>query len=140
MKPIAYNREAQNESRADYGARIKYCTPDWGSNELATDITDALADVVHFIHRCGLNPNALFDDALRSAQGDLEDGPEAVLDASIAERHDSFDEVDEDEHPDPPEHLADAWSRFQRGEECTPSELRKLDEWRADAREEALGW
>jgi len=40
----------------------------------------------------------------------------------------------------PPGDLADAWARFQRGEEITPAELRKLDEWRADVREEVLGW
>ena len=42
--------------------------------------------------------------------------------------------------PEPPEELADAWRRFQAGEDVTPQELRDLDEWRADAREDALGW
>lgn len=87
MEAIEINHDTPNEWRADYGARIQYCSPDWGSNELETDITDALADVVHFIHRVGLDPSIVFDDALRSAQGDLEDGPEAVEDLTIAERH-----------------------------------------------------
>jgi 8-oxo-dGTP pyrophosphatase MutT (NUDIX family) len=42
--------------------------------------------------------------------------------------------------PDPPEDLREAWERFQRGEEVSPGDLRRLDEWRADAREDALGW
>lgn len=35
-------------------------------------------------------------------------------------------------HPAPPEHLADAWARFQAGDDVTASELRELDEWRTD--------
>lgn len=42
--------------------------------------------------------------------------------------------------PAPPEHLADAWRRYQETGDVTESELRALDEWRADAREDALGW
>lgn len=34
--------------------------------------------------------------------------------------------------PAPPTHLADAWRRFQAGEDITPGELRQLDEWRID--------
>lgn len=34
--------------------------------------------------------------------------------------------------PDPPEHLADAWRRYQAGGDVTPNELRQLDEWRID--------
>lgn len=42
--------------------------------------------------------------------------------------------------PEPPEELADAWRRYQAGEDIPGYELRRLDEWRADAREDALGW
>jgi hypothetical protein len=37
------------------------------------------------------------------------------------------------EPPEPPAELADAWERYQRGDELTGHELSKLDEWRADA-------
>jgi len=138
MDKIEFDHDTPNESRADYGARIAHCTPDWGSNGLETDITDALSDVVHYIHRCGLVPMLLFDKALRDAEGDLEDGPEAVLDRTIVARH-GLRPI-EDGPGDPPVDLVDAWRRFQQGQEVSPWELRKLDEWRADAREEALGW
>jgi hypothetical protein len=39
----------------------------------------------------------------------------------------------------PSPELADAWKRFQAGQEVTPSELRRLDEERADWREEVVG-
>lgn len=84
---IKWDLDRPNECRADYGSRISACTPDWGENELETDITDALADVVHFIRRCGLEPRRIFEGALYSAQGDLEDGPEAKVDKTIAQRH-----------------------------------------------------
>lgn len=42
----------------------------------------------------------------------------------------------EREYPDPPEKLADAWRRFQAGEDVAPYELRALDEWRADVHED----
>lgn len=38
---------------------------------------------------------------------------------------------------DPPEELADAWERYQRGEHLHGYELRALDEWRADVAEDA---
>lgn len=39
--------------------------------------------------------------------------------------------------PDPPEHLADAWRRFQAGEGVEEWEARRLDEWRADCAQDA---
>ncbi len=90
---IEIDHDRPNEWRADFGSRISACTPDWGENELRTDITDALADVVHFIHRCGLDPEAIFDSALESADGDLEDGPEAEVDETIAKRHEHWASV-----------------------------------------------
>jgi hypothetical protein len=36
------------------------------------------------------------------------------------------------DRPEPPEHLADAWRRFQEGGEVSQWELRHLDEWRMD--------
>jgi predicted HAD superfamily Cof-like phosphohydrolase len=86
--PVTIDDDKPNEWRADYGSRISACSPDWGSNDLHTDLSDALADVVHFIHRCGLDPEELFDHALRSAEGDLEDGPEAAVDTHIKLAHD----------------------------------------------------
>lgn len=85
--PVTYDTENQNESRADYGARISCLTGDWGENHLSTDVTDALANVVHYLHRVGLDPEVTFGNALRSAQGDLEDEPKAKLDFTIALAH-----------------------------------------------------
>lgn len=39
--------------------------------------------------------------------------------------------------PDPPEELRDAWARFREGGDVSQSELRKLDEWRAECAEAA---
>ena len=87
ITPIEFDHDTPNESRADYGARIQFCTPDWGANELYTDVIDALADVVHYLHRCGFDPRLAFSDALESAAGDLEDGPEAVSRPYLDEAH-----------------------------------------------------
>lgn len=48
------------------------------------------------------------------------------------------DELDEGERPEPPEDLADAWRRYQAGEEVTQAELRELDEWRTDVAWDAV--
>lgn len=79
--------EPTNEDRANWGSKISACTPDWGRNDLTTDLSDALADVRHFIHRCGLDPDFIWDRATDAAEGDLEDGPEAVFDPKIASLH-----------------------------------------------------
>jgi hypothetical protein len=39
--------------------------------------------------------------------------------------------------PEPPPELADAWRRFQSGEDVEPHELRALDEWRASCAADA---
>jgi hypothetical protein len=51
----------------------------------------------------------------------------------------AFAALDEDPLGDPPEHLADAWERYQRGDRVDASELRRLDEWRGE-RAEAAGF
>ena len=42
---------------------------------------------------------------------------------------------DDDPLGNPPEHLRDAWERYQHGGRVQPYELRALDEWRADVAE-----
>jgi hypothetical protein len=39
--------------------------------------------------------------------------------------------------PEPPEHLAEAWRRFQAGEDLPAHEARALDEWRVDCARDA---
>lgn len=39
--------------------------------------------------------------------------------------------------PEPPPELADAWARYQRGDDVAGYELSKLDEWRADCARDA---
>lgn len=39
--------------------------------------------------------------------------------------------------PDPPEHLAEAWRRYQVGEPLPEYEARALDEWRVDCARDA---
>lgn len=39
--------------------------------------------------------------------------------------------------PDPPEHLADAWRRYQAGDQLPGWELSKLDEWREECARDA---
>jgi hypothetical protein len=51
----------------------------------------------------------------------------------------AFAALDEDPLGDPPEHLADAWERYQRGDQVDAGELRRLDEWRGE-RAEAAGF
>lgn len=88
LDEIVFDHDTPNESRADYGARIALCTPDWGANDMRTDIVDALADVAHYIRRVGLVPEDVFADALDSAFGDLEDGPEAAFQPDLRAVHD----------------------------------------------------
>lgn len=76
-----------NEQRADDGRNISLCSPDWGRNDLDTDLRDALANVVHYLRRAGFRENeivSLWHSAIASADGDLEDGPEAALDRRLA--------------------------------------------------------
>jgi hypothetical protein len=71
-----------NERRADLGreavAAAARQTNVLAAERAVTAITDVLAYVAHFCDRCRLNPHAVFDAALRSYQGDFEDGPRAA--------------------------------------------------------------
>lgn len=65
-----------NERRADLGAHILDCIT--GEDELETDLTDALANVIHYIEdRLGFDAQELWDRAQCTHQGDMEDGPPA---------------------------------------------------------------
>jgi hypothetical protein len=78
-----------NETRADWGqAGVMLACPDFstGGNGLATDVTDALANIAHFCDRAGLNFEALAAGAVESRNGDYDDGePAARDDHSIPE-------------------------------------------------------
>ena len=83
-----------NEDRADDGGNLASCSPDWGSNDLDTDVRDALSNIIHWLFRAGMvgepsrkSLHDLWDSAIDSAQGDLEDGPEASFDPTIVARH-----------------------------------------------------
>jgi hypothetical protein len=81
---IAYDHGHQNESRADRSEWMLAVSSDRsGENEpseVATDVSDALANLAHFCVRAGLDFDALVDHAKHAAIGDLEDGPEALRD------------------------------------------------------------
>jgi hypothetical protein len=72
-----------NESRADLGqSAVMVGCVDWHADEdWGSHVSDAVANVVHFCRRAGLDPEALMQSVLQSAEGDLEDGPEASRDA-----------------------------------------------------------
>jgi hypothetical protein len=79
--------ERQNESRADSAeAMLAVGSDKLGEKEeerpsgVFTDVSDALAHFVHFCARAGLDFDEVVDKAVRAAQGDLEDGPEAARD------------------------------------------------------------
>jgi hypothetical protein len=50
------------------------------SNGAFTDLSDLLANARHFCARAGIDPNEVWADARRAAEGDMDDGPEAVRD------------------------------------------------------------
>lgn len=71
-----------NERRADLG-RMAVFAPAVMTNvarvdDTETAITDVLAYVAHFCDRCALDPEAVFEAALRSYYGDSDDGPRAL--------------------------------------------------------------
>jgi hypothetical protein len=78
-----------NERRADIGhAAVHHgaaITNVHTQEDTTTAIKDVLAYIAHFCQRCGLVPDEVFDNALRSYYGDFEDGPEvqALLDAEL---------------------------------------------------------
>lgn len=83
--------ETQNESRADLAeAMLAVGTDRNGENadeDVATDVSDALANLAHFCVRAGLDFGALVDKASNAATGDLEDGPEAARDTDRFPEH-----------------------------------------------------
>lgn len=82
---IDYDDTARiNEARADLGqAAVMVGCVDWHSDaDWEAHVSDAVANVVHFCRRAGVDPDLLVESALRSAAGDLDDGPEATRDAT----------------------------------------------------------
>jgi hypothetical protein len=71
-----------NERRADLGFDAIWAaaskTNVHTQDDTRTAITDVLAYVAHFCDRCGLVPEIMFDEGLRSYYGDFEDGPAAT--------------------------------------------------------------
>lgn len=79
-----YDFDTQNESRADQAERALAVATDRNGEDdpadVLADVSDLLANVIHFCARAGLDWDALVGQAERAASGDLEDGPEAVRD------------------------------------------------------------
>lgn len=71
-----------NEDRADRGEdAVRGATERtraWGIEDEATCVSDALAYVAHYCDRLGIDPYEAFPAALRSYEGDAEDGPPAA--------------------------------------------------------------
>ena len=82
---IVYNFDAQNESRADLAEWSIAVGSDREGEEhpelVEQDTADAVANIIHFCARAGLDWDAVVRRAESAARGDLEDGPEAVRDA-----------------------------------------------------------
>jgi phosphoribosyl-ATP pyrophosphohydrolase len=76
--------ETQNESRADLAEKALTVATDRNGeqhpSDVATDVSDLLAHLIHFCARAGLEWDELVGKAERAAEGDLEDGPEAARD------------------------------------------------------------
>jgi hypothetical protein len=70
-----------NEDRADWGEEaVTMCSQEtrvYWEESVETSITDTLSYIAHFCERCGLDPAKVFESALRSHEGDYEDGPAA---------------------------------------------------------------
>jgi hypothetical protein len=78
---VKIDPERPNESRADLGA-IAIHAAGVATNVIAqesvrTTIIDVLAYVAHLCDRVGLAPEGVFENALGSYEGDMEDGPHA---------------------------------------------------------------
>lgn len=72
-----------NESRADRAEHALAVSTD--CQDPFTDLSDALANLMHFADRAGLDFSAVVEHARRAYAGDMEDGPRAVRSAD-AER------------------------------------------------------
>lgn len=81
---IDYDDGRINETRADLGqAAVMVGCADWHCDEdWHSHVSDALANIVHFCRRAGLDPALLTRSGLDSAEGDLDDGSEAERDAA----------------------------------------------------------
>lgn len=78
-----------NERRADLGAGAVWAAATQTNvhrvEDTETAITDTLAYIAHFIRRCGLVVEDVFEAGIRSFEGDYEDGPgaEPCLDPTL---------------------------------------------------------
>lgn len=90
LESYEYDTNRQNESRADsvevalrLGDRNAEAAAGGAIHgEVETDVSDLLANVIHFCARAGIAFEQCVDRATGMAEGDLEDGPEAQRDRS----------------------------------------------------------
>ncbi len=84
-----FDRPIDNEGRANWAenALIHGCDAEAQSVDLneypqtvEQDVSDLLANLMHFCVRAGIEWSSVMDRAERAAEGDLEDGPEAARD------------------------------------------------------------
>ena len=80
-----YDFADQNESRADRAEWALAVATDSnvehdGGEGAELDVSDLLANVMHFCDRAGLDFESIVDRAERSYQGDSEDGPDTKRD------------------------------------------------------------
>jgi hypothetical protein len=84
-----YDSPTRNEHRADLAEAAISCATDAEAQDVERDdihaaayqdVSDLLANLIHFCHRAGLDWETLLGSAERAAEGDLEDGPEAARD------------------------------------------------------------
>lgn len=112
-----------NHDRKRYGdLAIRAGAPDYSENDIVTNAGDAIANILHAVTaECGA-------EAATGIVNTATNHFDAEYDG------DGFSPL-----PDPPEHLADAWKRYQEGGGAgvEPHELRALDEWRYDAATDA---
>ena len=66
-----------NEDLADHGSNLSKCVPGWDVLDTEVGVIAGLANVIHYLHRLGLDPQFVWGRAQGTALGDLENGPEA---------------------------------------------------------------
>jgi hypothetical protein len=81
------DERSRNEDHADNGAAMLALASGWGDNDLHTDISDALVNIRHFCVRAGIDIDGVWAKAEWAQDGDLEDGPEAKYDPTVALKH-----------------------------------------------------
>lgn len=86
----AHSLPLDNEGRADWAEQAIVNGSDAEAQDLdlneypqtvEQDVSDLLANVIHFCIRAGLDWDSVVERAERAAVGDLEDSPETVRDA-----------------------------------------------------------